>query len=530
MSQGETAHELRSRLRLKGRLALEGFLVGVVAGLVIVVFRLGVEWLQHLIKAAFGYSVGHWTAALGLFFLFSLFGLFAGWLAKKEPMISGSGIPQVAGQLAGLLHFKWYRVLPAKVLGGLLTLGSGLTMGREGPSVQMGACCGEAVATLLKRPQTEHKYLISTGAASGLAAAFSAPLSGVVFALEEVHKNFSVLALISAMTGAVTADFITKTIFGLKPELALKIKGHLPLERYWVLIILGIVIGLGAWLFNHAIVAAKKLYAKLPVSQVIKGYLPFAISFFLILVDPALFGSGQTMIHWVDHGGYAIGTLAFYYIAKLLLLLLCFGSGLPGGIFFPLLVLGSLLGHLYGLVFAELGIIEPDHVIYYAVLAMAGHFAGIVRAPVTGILLICEMTGSFEQLLPLTVISLVSYLTIEQLRCEPIYESLLHLILKDRKSPVLHNEPELDVPSNRVLLEYAVVHNSAVDGHAIRDIAWPENMLIVAVKRRGREILPRGYISLKGGDYLVVLLKRDEHGELDSLIKGLCCEECFGCE
>ena len=125
-----------------------------------------------------------------------LMGAAAGLCAKFAPLISGSGIPQVSAQLAGRLQVPWRRVLPGKFIGGLLTLGGSLTMGREGPSVQIGASVGQAFGDLARRPLSARNFLISSGAAAGLAAAFNAPIAGVVFAMEELHKSFSGVVLV----------------------------------------------------------------------------------------------------------------------------------------------------------------------------------------------------------------------------------------------------------------------------------------------------------------------------------------------
>ncbi len=575
---GQIEHELCSRKQLKSRLALEGILVGAVVGVVIVSVRLVLEQLQelssHWLELASKSWVGITIAVLGAVII----AIFSGVLLRFEPMISGSGIPQVAGIISGMLKLSWQRVLPAKIVGGFLTLGSGLTLGREGPSVQIGAACGEAVASLLRRPTIEHKYLLSTGAASGLAAAFSAPVAGIVFALEEVHRNFSALALISAMTGAITADFITKNIFGLRPELHFNLTGHFPLHRYFYIVLLGVLVGLSAIAFNRLIIWGKRAYDKLKLPIFLKTIIPFVATVILVCWHLPLFGSGQTLIGAAVLGKLTLSQQIFYYGVKFVLLILAFCSGLPGGIFFPLLVLGSLVGDIFGTVLVQMNLLAAEHVIFLISFAMAGHFAGIVRAPVTGILLICEMTGTFEHLLPLALVSVVSYLTVEFFNLEPIYESLLELILeKKRNAQELghvganttltekadHGESERqDVPEatklqlktntlvgtaintdnqtadsqiakaqlliknrKRLLLEYAVVHNSLADNKCIKDIAWPSHLLIVAIKRGGAELIPKGENVLKGGDYLVVLISEEDQSRIDLSLKNICCVE-----
>ena len=136
-------------------------------------------------------------------------------LVDNEPLISGSGIPQLEGEIAGKIDAKWWRVLINKFVGGFLTNFCGLALGREGPSIQLGAMSAKGIGKILKRGKTEERYLLTCGASAGLAAAFHAPLAGVIFALEEVHKHFSAPLLISVMTSSIAADYIMSNILGI---------------------------------------------------------------------------------------------------------------------------------------------------------------------------------------------------------------------------------------------------------------------------------------------------------------------------
>ena len=146
-------------------------------------------------------------------------------------------------------------------MGGVISLGAGLSVGKEGPSVQMGASVGKGFSRVFKFSKVEEKFLITAGAAGGLSSAFNAPLSGAIFTLEEVHRNFSPLVLISAMASSLASDFILKLF--LHPGLALGFKSPLlvlPLKYYWILIILGIIMGVGGAIFNKGILKIQSLY------------------------------------------------------------------------------------------------------------------------------------------------------------------------------------------------------------------------------------------------------------------------------
>ena len=234
---------LLTQLRqLKLKLALEGMIVGLGSGLVVVFYRLILEKVEHIRQFVFSSQHSIWHI-IGWFILLILVALFVGKLMMKDPMICGSGIPQVEGVLANKLKMNPLSVLIRKFIGGTLCIGAGLSVGREGPSIQLGAATAQYLSQLTKLSKTEEKYLISSGASAGLAAAFNAPLAGVLFSLEEIHKHFSPLVLISAMSASLTADFVSKNFFGLKPVFNFDTLEAIPLDHYWLIIILGIITG-----------------------------------------------------------------------------------------------------------------------------------------------------------------------------------------------------------------------------------------------------------------------------------------------
>ena len=416
-------------------------------------------------------------------------------------MISGSGIPQVEGILTRNLKINWFSVLMYKFVGGLICLCAGLSVGREGPSVQMGACIGEGVSKNLKNLDNEEKYLITSGASAGLSAAFNAPLSGVMFALEEAHKNFSPLVLTSAMIASISADFVSKQFFGLIPSLDFRKVESLPLKNYWTLIILGIIIGISGVIFNKGILKTQSLFKKSKLSIEIKCIIPFVITGVVALIYPILLGGGHDLIMALKEQNFTVTVLFTFIIAKFLFTFICFGSGVPGGIFFPLLVLGALVGNLIGALF-------NTYIINFIILAMAGHFASIVKAPITAIILISEMTGSLNHLLALGIVVIISLLTSDILKSSPIYESLLERILE--RYAIKDNLTE----GKKLLLEIAVSMDSVMVGKCIKDIKWPKNCLVVSILRGDNELIPNGDTEIICGDYLTIMTDEEIYQEL----------------
>ena len=212
----DTSYVIKRAEHFKSILTAEGFLVGIVAGLVVLLYRVLLEYAGRGMNMVLDYGRKYPLVAGGWFLVLFILACVVGRLVKYESFISGSGIPQVEGEMAGKLNQIWWRVLPAKFLGGFLSLFAGLSLGREGPSIQIGAMAGKAVSKILDRSKTEEKFLLTCGASAGLSAAFHAPLAGVMFSLEEIHKNFSVSVLVSVMTASITADYISSRCFSLR--------------------------------------------------------------------------------------------------------------------------------------------------------------------------------------------------------------------------------------------------------------------------------------------------------------------------
>lgn len=505
----EVSDIFRGRNNLKIRLIWESALIGIITSLIVVANRVLVDKLSPIFINFYANSKDSILKIILVFLILGLIGLGVGYLVKKEPMISGSGIPQVEGILMKRLDANWLRVLVYKFIGGTTALICGLSVGREGPSVQMGASVGQGFSKVCKRLNIEDKFLITSGASAGLAAAFNAPLAGVVFALEEVHKNFSPLVLLSAMASSIAADFMCKNLLGLKPSLGFSNVNVFPLKYYWSLIILGVVVGITGVIFSKGLLKTQDIYGKFTKVPVqVKVIVPFLCAGLIGLTSPILLGGGHSLIMSLVYSAFPIRILIIFLIVKYLFTFISFGSNAPGGIFFPLLVLGAIVGNIFGVCVCKTANIPVLYIVNFIIFAMAGHFASIVKSPITGIVLITEMSGSFEHLLALTTVVIISYITSDILKSEPIYESLLERKLKSCDDSECQNDCKPYV--KKTLLELSVFIGSEIEGNLIKNINWPSECLVVAIKRGGKEIIPKGSTQILSGDLLVVLVDEDK--------------------
>ena len=360
---------------------------------------------------------------------------------------------------------------------------------------------------------------MTCGASAGLAAAFHAPLAGMMFALEEIHKGFSVSILISVMTASVTADYISSYIIGLDPVFQFRLEHVLPQEYYWMLILLGAVLGVMGAFYNKLMLKAQELYKKPSfLNETGRLVIAFLAAGIIALVMPSVLGSGGNLIVSLTEGEMGLKLVLLTFVVKLLFSAVSFGSGAPGGIFFPLLILGAFIGGIFTCAGHALFGIDMMYLNNFVLLAMAGYFTAIVRAPLTGIILIFEMTGTVSQLFSLAVVSICAYIVATLMRSEPIYESLLAGLLKRRG----------EIPAEggeKVLREFVVSQGSLAAGKKVRELEWPRESLLVAVKRGDNELIPKGSTRLLPGDSLVVMADEYDSPDIMGQMERICGEQ-----
>lgn len=435
-----------------------------------------------------------------------LIGLFlgggVGWLTQRlAPEAAGSGIPHLKGVLLHVRQMDWRRVLPVKFVGGVLGIGAGLSLGREGPTVQMGAAAAQAIGQILRVPRADMPQLMSAGAGAGLAAAFNAPLAGLVFVIEELHRELSSRTAAGALTAAVCATAIAHSFSGDVPSFEVRGLGALTLSSLPITILLGVTGGALGVLFNRSLTTGQSLASRFSAKHrwLLPGLAAAAIGL-LAWWLPQVAGGGHILAEPLLSGrlaGTGLGTLALLLLAKFLVTILSYSTGAPGGIFAPMLLLGALLGTIVAGLLPRIdpGLQVPATTL--AVLGMAAVFAGSVRASLTGIVLISELTGGYTLLFPLCVVVLVAYLTAEALRDPPLYDALLEADLA-RRGHALHTPEPRSV--------YIGVQNgSPLAGKPLAQAGLPRGCLATAIDRAGRAVVPSAQTVILPGDHITVL-------------------------
>ena len=490
-------------------------LVGAGAGTVALCFRAALTGADTLRNGliAWAQTQPSWGWIFPVLFTALGAGISVAITRRYAPEASGSGIPHLEAVLHRFRKLEWKPVLLIKFFGGILAIGSGLTLGREGPTVQMGGAVGDAVSRRLGVSERERLTLISAGAGAGLAAAFNAPLSGLVFVLEEVRRDFHPIVFGATFVAAAIAGIIAQIGSGQFPVFAVPSYPAPPLTSLPVFALLGIVAGAFGVLFNRSLLFAVEMYTRLPPRYVLSAAAITGGAVGLVgWFSPITISSGHALAETALQGNLLFTTIPLFFLVRFLLTTTSYATGAPGGIFAPLLVLGALIGLAIGQIAHNLA---PDIVpipAVFAVVGMAAYFAAIVRAPLTGIMLIIEMTGDYSQMVPLLVGCFCAYATAEALKDLPIYEALLERDLKRSGGESL-----LKVPA---VVEFTIQTDAPFAGHQVRSLGLPSGCILVRCSDGKREWVPKANTRLEAHMRITAVIAPDVSNGLEILRRG----------
>jgi len=428
-------------MKFPWRLYLAATLVGAFAGLIGGAFHALLDQaatsrgaLKALLDAA---PIPGW---LLLMLLGALVLVTAMWLVRRfAPETAGSGVQEVEAILAGERKLRWHRVLPIKFVAGTLAVGSGLVLGREGPTIHMGAALGQLASERLEPNPAANRALIAAGAAAGLATAFNAPLASIVFVTEELREHFEYrfATIQSVILACCAAVIVSGWMLGQGPDMAMPDLDMAPLEALPLFLLLGIFIGALGVLFNSLLLGSVASFRALGspgayAAAAVTGLILGALLWFA----PNTVGGGETLVERLLHGQPALFFLMALFAVRLLTTIGSYGLGLPGGIFAPMLALGTVCGAIFA---ALVSLVAPTVALapeVFAVAAMGALFAATVRAPLTGIILVIELTGAQALALPIILTCLAATFTAEGMGGRPIYSSLLGLQHQPPRTPV----------------------------------------------------------------------------------------------
>lgn len=492
------------------RMLTDSIIVGAFAGLFSVLYRFIISKMDTY-RASL-YTSFDFKSVLILIVMAIIISFIIAKLLSWAPLSGGSGIPQIRGEILGKFRMKEWPTIISKIVGGSLGNLMGFSLGREGPSIQMGGASAKFIGKILKRPPDEIKYMITAGAAAGLAAAFNAPVAGCIFAIEELHKSYSKFVLLPAFIASIVANYVSFVIMGAESSFSFAIIKSLPMSLIWVAIMIGILTGLVGGLYNIMIGKFQDLFKSFN-SDILKYGLLMVVTIIIGFSFFDVTGGGHGLLEEMAHSKFPVKYILAILIVKLFYTTFCYGSGVQGGIFLPVLVIGGSCG---ALIFAMLenGINLDQYYINFIILGMSGILASVVRSPILSVILVSEMISSFQHLLAIAVVVIVSYYVVEALEIEPIYETLFERQLKDKNLLVSH---ERDL-SDYSIIEYPIVDGLDLIGKKLRDIKFPTDLLVVAIERDNIEFIPNADDKILLGDKITVLVNARDTFQIDEYL------------
>ena len=412
--------------------------VGVLAGLSAVLFTLAIEQTSHWL---FGLAPSH----ARLFAVPVLVSVVTGvLLAKVFPDVRGSGVPQTEASyhLAGGIIRP--HVPLGKFLTGVLCIGSGHSMGREGPSVQIGAGFASIIGQWLRLPPERVRDLVPVGAAGALAAAFNTPVAAVLFALEEIIGDMNAPLLGSTVVASVASVVVERSILGNEPLFHVPTYHLVHPAELLAYAALGILGGFVSLLFCKGLLGLRRLFLRFPATtKVIQPAIGGIVIGALLLYSPAVMGVGYEYVDQALNGGLLLKTMAMLCLLKLAATIVSYASGNAGGIFAPSLYIGAMAGGAIGVVVHTYAPFPTGDPGAYALVGMGTLFAGIIRAPMTSVFMIFEITQDYQILVPLMLANMLSLTISRRYQPVPVYHALL------RQDNVHLPGAPVDVPETR---------------------------------------------------------------------------------
>jgi CIC family chloride channel protein len=378
----------------------------------------------------------------------------------------------------------------------------------------MGGAIGEGIARWLKTGTQERLTLIAAGAGAGLAAAFNAPIAGLIFVLEELQRDFRPMVFGAAFIAAASADIVSRLFSGQLPVLIAPAYPGPALSLLPEFALLGVLAGLLGVVFNLGILKSLDIFGALaPRVRVAASVGVGALVGLVAYLAPNLVGGGHALTESALKASLVLASIPFIFAVRFVLTLIGYGSGAPGGIFSPLLAIGAVIGlgvgQLVALVFPP-GEVMPGA---FAVVGMAAYFAAIVRAPLTGIVLIVEMTSSYALSLPLLTACFCAYGVAEATENMPIYEALLHRDLERVKGSTAVKEQPL-------VVELEVEFSSPFAGRCVRELGLPSGVLLVNCREDQNEFVPDGDTVLEVHTRITAVISHQSTEGLDALRVG----------
>jgi len=455
-----------------------------------------------------------------IFVALILFAVLMAFIHKLAPETKGGGIPRSEGVLRGVLSFRPLRTFLGTFFGSLISFVAGVPVGTEGPSVLLGTSIGGFTGMIDKRQLAWRRYVMTGGAGAGFAVATGAYVSGILFALEEIHKRFTPMLVLTVAISVISAGCVNELLCqltGVNPSLFSNlIIAKFKLSHVGYLILLGLIVGGTVALFDFLVklYSVNKVKTKSKYGAFIKLVIIFIATGVLALTLPDAVYSGHHLIEELLFGNKTALLLALILLIRFILMLTVTDSNVTGGIFIPMLAIGALTGALVSKLLVILGL-PQEYTQAVILLSTCAFIGGILRAPLTATVLFIEITGQFNNLIFVAIVIFIVTLITEVLNQKALYDRKLESMQEEQvagKSPTISH------------FKMTVCAGAFVVGKSVRDIMWPTSSVVVSVKHLTGNVQDSandGEKVLFAGDTIIIRAKYYDKVELTTMLKNL---------
>lgn len=493
---------------------------GSIVGAIIFFFKFAASKIEYVSRYLYNITKANAFLIILVFIVLIGLAILMYILHKKIPETKGGGIPRSEGVLRGILPLKSIRTFLGTIVGSFMSYFAGLPLGTEGPSVIIGTSIGDVTSKTSKNNKALDRYIKTGGAAAGFAVATGAPLSGVLFSLEEIHKRFTPMLVISVSVATIAATLVNNVLchlFGIDPRLFdFSIFSSFELKHIGYLVLLALLIGLMVGLFDKTLERVNKFTAKNkkffhPLAKLISA---FVITGILAYVFSDAVYSGHHVVEEMIVNNKTIWFLLGLLLLRLLMMFLLTDSSATGGIFIPVLAIASVIGAILGKLLLLIGL-EEEYFPVIVILTMCAFIGGTLRAPFTSAVLFLELTFSFTDLFYVILVIFIVNVITEMFNQPSFYDRALEKMEEE------HNEGKEAKISH---FKVTISDDAFVIGKAVRDIMWPYSSVVVSIKRYKEDLVDTdndGEKKLYAKDTIVLRCRYFDEDEIRGIIKDL---------
>lgn len=480
-----------------------GFITGTLTSVIVVLYKLCAKHIIHFSENAYVYLRAHlYLLPIILLCAFGISCLLA-YIYKKTPNIKGGGIPTSVGILRGIITFKWLKNLIGVFILSLTSFLFGVPLGNEGPSVQMGTAIGRgSVYTFAKKHRAWDRYSMTGGACAGFSVATGAPISGILFAIEEAHQRISPTIVIVASSSVLFANITSRLLcplVGVSERLfEIPMLPTLDVKQYWLPLVVGLAVGLFSVAFLYYYRLIDKFHDKTlqKIPHFVKIFAILAITVIMGIFSFSYISTGHELILELFENKEMVLTLAVILIVRTTLTLSANASGITGGVFIPILALGALVASLVGEGLLALGV-DSELYTLILVLGISACISGSMKMPLTAIIFSIEALSCYDNIIPVVITAFIAFLVTEMFGVKSINDVVIESRMEDEDQGT----------SPRVVDTFVTVQRGAFAiGKQIRDIFWPRNLFVLSLKHTSSnaEVDEHGGKEIREGDILHV--------------------------